>query len=136
MTFIKYKNKLLFSNSEQGKFEGVLEKDLNENLNYAISRSLKTSTGYQINNLKEVIAFYYRENNRNLPNDLNELKQDHKISGKPYLTDFRLIRDPWGGPYIFEKKNNSEYSIKTLGADGIIGGTGENKDIIVKEKLD
>jgi len=47
----------------------------------------------------------------------------------PYL-EKNVPLDPWRNPYIYEcPGERSEYEIITLGADGEIGGEGEDKDI-------
>jgi general secretion pathway protein G len=44
-----------------------------------------------------------------------------------------LPADPWGRPYVYERSRlvgvAQNYSIATLGADGLPGGTGENADV-------
>jgi general secretion pathway protein G len=44
-----------------------------------------------------------------------------------------IKKDPWGHPYVYKQPgNNGEpYDLKSLGADGKEGGSGENKDISV-----
>jgi len=51
---------------------------------------------------------------------------------KDKVTDGQLL-DPWGNPYIYEKRG-SEFEIKSLGADGIPGGEGENADVSSKKQ--
>lgn len=47
----------------------------------------------------------------------------------PYLKG-GLPQDPWGKPYIFNSPStNGSIEILTLGADGVVGGDGENADI-------
>jgi len=44
-------------------------------------------------------------------------------------------KDPWGHPYYYKQpgENGEPYDLKSLGADGQLGGTGQNKDISVWE---
>lgn len=50
---------------------------------------------------------------------------------EPYLED--LPRDPWGRPYEYSVglggRGNREYSLRTLGADGEVGGSGAAADV-------
>jgi len=50
----------------------------------------------------------------------------------PYLPK-PVKKDPWGHPYVYKVPgdNGKPYELKSLGADGKEGGTGENKDISV-----
>ena len=50
----------------------------------------------------------------------------------PYLPK-KVESDPWGNEYIYQKpgKDGFEYELKSLGADGTEGGSGENKDISI-----
>lgn len=48
----------------------------------------------------------------------------------PYIQ--RLRKDPWGNPYQYLSPgvhNPSSFDIWSMGADGVDGGTGKNKDI-------
>jgi len=46
-----------------------------------------------------------------------------------------IEKDPWGHPYYYRSpgENGEPYDLKSLGADGKIGGEGQNKDISVWE---
>jgi len=50
----------------------------------------------------------------------------------PYLPK-KVEADPWGNPYIYKKPGSEghDYELKSLGADGEEGGSGENKDISI-----
>jgi len=37
--------------------------------------------------------------------------------------------DPWGNPWIFEVTDSGSFRIRSLGADGLPGGTGEDADL-------
>lgn len=49
----------------------------------------------------------------------------------PYLAKPEVPSDPWGRPYIYEKKTDAAggFRIMTYGSDGKEGGTGEDADI-------
>ena len=48
----------------------------------------------------------------------------------PYLKK-ALPNDPWGKPYLYRSPGEAsrDYDLFTLGADGQLGGTGENSDV-------
>ncbi len=50
----------------------------------------------------------------------------------PYLPK-PVKSDPWGNPYVYKSpgENGKPFELKSLGADGKEGGTGENADISV-----
>lgn len=48
----------------------------------------------------------------------------------PYLKDAQVPLDPWGRDYILEIDANAQIRIKSLGADGVAGGEGPNRDIV------
>ena len=50
----------------------------------------------------------------------------------PYLPK-KVEADPWGNPYVYKKpgEDGHDYELKSLGADGEVGGSGENKDISI-----
>ena len=50
----------------------------------------------------------------------------------PYLSRSSLIRDPWKRDYIYHSSDAPpSFSVKTFGADGVEGGSGENRDLLV-----
>jgi general secretion pathway protein G len=47
----------------------------------------------------------------------------------PYL-DKPIPNDPWGRAYIYKSPGeHGPYDLSTLGADGAVGGAGENQDV-------
>lgn len=60
-------------------------------------------------------------------------QSDAKWRG-PYLTKASSLRDPWGRAYIYSVPGKGKpYDLSTLGADGKVGGTGENEDLVHDE---
>ena len=52
----------------------------------------------------------------------------------PYLRKAQQTRDPWGHALIYTAPDgNHKFTVRTLGADGKAGGSGENKDVDVSE---
>ena len=48
----------------------------------------------------------------------------------PYLRRAQQLRDPWGHPLQYALPASGKgFVVKTLGADGIAGGSGEDKDV-------
>jgi general secretion pathway protein G len=61
--------------------------------------------------------------------------QPARVSGwnGPYLRDPEGFRDPWGRPFAYRapsQRPGHPFDIVSLGADGKIGGDGEDADII------
>jgi general secretion pathway protein G len=45
-----------------------------------------------------------------------------------------LPKDPWGKEFVYTCEDGLNYEIKTLGADGVEGGEGDNADISSKDE--
>jgi len=48
----------------------------------------------------------------------------------PYLRRGGVPLDPWNRAYIYASDSPDDFSIRTLGRDGVEGGTGEDADIM------
>ena len=51
----------------------------------------------------------------------------------PYVKDDNGLSDPWGRPFQYtspSQRPKHDFDITTLGADGKVGGTGEDADIV------
>jgi len=71
----------------------------------------------------------YRLDVGKYPSDLQALRtSDGKKWDGPYLPK-SVPKDPWGNPYVYKRTDNGEVEIISLGANGIEGGEGEDKDI-------
>ncbi|MEO5658475.1 MAG: type II secretion system major pseudopilin GspG [Polaromonas sp.] len=91
----------------------------------------------QINSLEKALD-QYRLDLGNYPNTelgLTALTLKPSTEGEtkwqgPYLKK-ALPNDPWERPYLYRSpgENAREYDVFTLGADGQLGGTGENIDV-------
>ncbi|MGD9021674.1 MAG: type II secretion system protein GspG, partial [Lysobacterales bacterium] len=47
----------------------------------------------------------------------------------PYIKN-SLLKDPWNRPYVYRAPGeHGDYDISSLGADGQVGGDGNNADI-------
>ena len=48
----------------------------------------------------------------------------------PYLRKTSALMDPWGRPYLLRSPGeHGEFDLLSLGADGVAGGTGEDRDV-------
>ena len=58
-----------------------------------------------------------------------DLKKPYLFPRGGYISE--IPTDPWGNPYQYEypPQKSLNYDIYSLGADGELGGTGENQDI-------
>ena len=62
--------------------------------------------------------------------DLVRKTGDEKWDG-PYLKGGLIPKDPWGNNYVYAVPgpNGMDFEIKSLGSDGMTGGTGDAADI-------
>ena len=52
----------------------------------------------------------------------------------PYLRREQQLRDPWGRALTYQSPAEGKaYVLKTLGADGAVGGRGEDRDVDVSD---
>ena len=92
-----------------------------------------TATEVKMTNLKESIDNYRRKHGE-VPDSLQVLLEpDDKNLKEPYLLDPQTIQDAWGNEYIYTKLSKRDYEIRSLGADGLEGGEGEDGDISTKK---
>ena len=72
----------------------------------------------------------YPTNNEGLSALIKKPSNMPQWSG-PYLTNDVIPNDPWNRPYLYTQPgtNGKPYQLKSLGADGAIGGQAEDADI-------
>jgi len=76
----------------------------------------------------------------NIPEEKESLKalivQPQSVEGwrGPYLNSNEAIMDPWGHQYLYKKNANhiKGYDVFSLGRDNLLGGDGEDADILSK----
>ena len=91
------------------------------------------AAGLQLEELGGALDIYFLDMGQ-YPQELQALVTappggDGKWNG-PYLKKNRVPRDPWGAPYQYRKPGqHGPYELYTLGADGVPGGTGADRDI-------
>lgn len=87
----------------------------------------------QVKNLSAAVEFFYLDTGR-YPTSAEGLNALVSAPGGvqnwngPYLREGRLPDDPWKNPYIYRSSNNSQFTIKSLGADNKEGGDGQDRD--------
>lgn len=92
-----------------------------------------TASEVKMTNLKESIDNYRRKHGE-VPDSLQVLLEpDEKNLNEPYLLDSQTVRDAWGNDYIYTKLSKRDYEIRSLGADGLEGGEGEDADLSTKK---
>ena len=73
----------------------------------------------------------YRLDLGDYPDNLAELRASSRRGWDgPYLPK-NVPLDPWGNPYSYQKpgENGQEYTLKSLGKDGKLGGNEDSADI-------
>lgn len=56
--------------------------------------------------------------------------EDNDLWNGPYVRDAAQLKDPWGRALIYRSPGEtSQFDLITLGADGVEGGSGDDKDI-------
>ena len=92
----------------------------------------------RMNKLKNALG-QYRLKYNSYPSKLDELVngsadiKDSEMIFMP-LADAEELKDIWGIPYIYRADNDGRtFALKSLGSDGIEGGTGPNQDITMHQ---
>jgi general secretion pathway protein G len=112
---------------------GVLGLVVATNIFPAIGKTKQTVARSNIEALKGAVQTYKLANNK-IPETLDQLTEpDPKNMDEPYLEDADLLFDPWDFPYQYLVESRSKFEIKSLGADGLEGGEGEDADISSKD---
>jgi general secretion pathway protein G len=86
----------------------------------ALGQGNQTAAKAQIKSLKDAVIGY-KIKNRKLPDSLDQVA--------PFLDASKVPADPWGNPFLYEKKGSSEFVIMSYGGDGAPGGEEEDADI-------
>jgi len=79
----------------------------------------------EVTNITTAINLYKMDHNDMLPSNLNKLTQGGSMA---YM--LAIPKDPWGHNYRFVNG-----IVSSTGADGAVGGTGYNADIIATNQL-
>lgn len=74
----------------------------------------------------------YRMAARPLPASLDDLQAPLPPTMEPILRS--VPSDPWGRPYLYEKTGPKAFRVRSLGADGVEGGEGEDADLSSEDK--
>jgi general secretion pathway protein G len=96
----------------------------------------KTDTArIQIENLGAVLDLYRLDVGRYPSQDegleaLLEAPPGAQGWNGPYVNRADALIDPWGRPYLYRQPGqHAPYDLFTFGADGVEGGSGENRDV-------
>jgi general secretion pathway protein G len=87
--------------------------------------------------IASAVTSYALENDGRLPDSLEALIRPDE-NGRTFLDTDELPDDPWGRPYRYgpSAPGTATFRVFTLGADGLPGGDGEDRDIdnlLIKE---
>lgn len=80
--------------------------------------------------IESALDWYARNNAGKYPDDVAVIVTPD-INGATYLRATSIPNDPWGRPYVYAPPMEHEKRprVFTLGRDGEIGGTGEDRDV-------
>ncbi len=82
------------------------------------------------NDLKSIIdaAEMWQAATGRYPESLEELKGGKTIDGEDTGIKVENTKDPWSNEYLYELSTDGSPRVRCLGADGMEGGDGDNKD--------
>ncbi len=101
-----------------------------------IGKSSQTTAKAQIEAFDKALDQYriatghYPSNDQGLAALVNQPSDEAKWNG-PYLKK-GIPLDPWERPYIYKSPggSNRDFDVSSYGKDGVLGGTGEDADIV------
>ncbi len=106
---------------------GILSGVVARSIWHHIIESKQEKAGMDIAMIESSVEMY-RLYNGKLPADLQSLARINEKTKKRYIKELPL--DPWENEYVFIYPSEwGDFEILSLGADGQIGGDGEDKDI-------
>jgi len=112
---------------------GVLGLVVATNVFPSFTKSQQVVARTNITTLKNAILKFKLDNNK-LPDTLDALLEPNENNAdEPYIDDPDLLLDPWDNPYIYTVESRTRFEIKSLGADNVEGGSGEDVDISSKD---
>ena len=96
----------------------------------AVMRHLRTAkiekAKMDMRGLISGIKTYYLEKRR-IPASIQDLCGENE--DERYIEYSQPPRDPWDNEYVYEPRDKRNYELRSLGADGVEGGEGEDADI-------
>ena len=95
-----------------------------------LGKGRATRVKADIKAIDDAIQSYAMFNNGHYPDSLDALLQPDE-NGNAYLRRRSAPTDPWGNEYLYDPPTAStagDYLVYTYGADGTVGGEGENGD--------
>ena len=106
-----------------------------------VDKGRATAAKTQIRNLEGVLELYHMDNSRFPSTEQGLEALVNRPGGSPeprnypdggYMRSETLPVDPWGEPYLYEnpgQHNRRSFDVWTLGADGVPGGNGVDRDL-------
>jgi general secretion pathway protein G len=108
---------------------GLIMTIVGRNVMTQMGQASITTTEAKITQLKDDINLY-RLAHKSVPDSLHLLLEpDQKNLGEAWISGSESLNDAWGNEFIYSKTGSRKYEIRSLGADGIEGGEGEDADI-------
>lgn len=102
---------------------GLLASIVGANVYWYLKEAKVSTAKTQMLQIEQAIDSFRTIKSR-LPDSLDELIGDDTPWG-----DRPIPQDPWGGEYMYQKESRKNYTLVSLGADGLEGGEGEEADI-------
>lgn len=108
---------------------GLIMTIVGRNVMTQMGQASITTTQAKITQLKDDINLY-RLAHKSVPDNLQLLLEpDQKNLGEPWISGDDALKDAWGNDFVYTKTGSRKYEIRSLGADGIEGGEGEDADL-------
>jgi general secretion pathway protein G len=101
-----------------------------------LSDARSETASIQLRNIESAMELYYLDvgkypSSEAGPRSLVEQPADTAGWRGPYLKKDAGLVDPWGKEFIYRLPGeHGNYDLYSLGRDGVLGGEGENKDIM------
>lgn len=93
----------------------------------------QTTARTNIKTLHQAVKSFQMHHSK-LPDQLEELLMPCEQNGKsPYIENSDILVDPWDFEYVYIKDSDSQFEIKSLGADNTEGGEEGAQDISSKD---
>lgn len=100
-----------------------------------LGRAKSETAQIQIDNLSNAVQLFYIDTGRypatseGLAALITSPANETNWNG-PYMQSDAALSDPWGRDYLYEAPTEGRnFSIQSLGRDGVTGGTGEDQDL-------
>jgi general secretion pathway protein G len=96
-----------------------------------LRRARVETTKEKMRTLKQAIQSFYIKHNK-IPNTLADLCGPEGDDAREIEAE-EPPKDAWNNEFIYQPKDKRNYDLMSYGADGMEGGTGEDKDITLPD---